>query len=216
MRFVKRVIKRPKFVRKGEVDGKPVVAQLPPRLIPGSIASPSLMALIIVSKFADHLPLYRLEKILEHRYQVPIRRQHMCDWIGYVVDNWLQLIYYSIRQGRDYLQIDETPICYLDHDRKVKRVTSGCLAIPKATCASIGNWDVPEQLRKASLRILPVSCCNLMATRSTTVWPGKKELSRSAVALMPEENFSKPMRNNNWKQSATCCSSAVSTKSVSG
>jgi len=121
MRFVKRVMVRPKFVRKKEVDGKPVVAKLPPRLIPGSIASPGLMAFIIVSKFADHLPLYRLEKILEHRYRVPIRRQRMCDWIGYVVDTWLKLIYHSIRQGlfkSDYLQIDETPIRYLDNERK--------------------------------------------------------------------------------------------------
>jgi len=121
MRFIKRVIVRPKFVRKGVVDRKPVIAKPPPRLIPGGIPSAGLMAFIIVSKFTDHLPLYRLEKILEHRYRVPIRRQRMCDWIGHVVDNWLNLIYHSIRQGlfkSDYLQIDETPVRYLDNERK--------------------------------------------------------------------------------------------------
>lgn len=122
-RFIKRLIIRPKYVRKGVVDAKPVVAKLPPRVIPRGIPSAALMAFIIVSKFADHLPLYRLEKILGERYKVPIRRQRMCDWIGYVADNWLNLIYHSIRQGlfkSDYLQIDETPIRYLDNERKGK------------------------------------------------------------------------------------------------
>lgn len=47
----------------------------------------------------------------------------MCDWIGHVVDNYLSLIYRSIRQGlfeSDYLQMDETPIRYLDSERKGK------------------------------------------------------------------------------------------------
>ena len=86
------------------------------------------------------LPLYRLEKIRGERYKAPIRRQRMCDWIGYVVDNWLNLICHSIRQGlfkSDYLQIDETPIRYLDNERKGKshKVTSG----PRATSALTGS-----------------------------------------------------------------------------
>ncbi len=86
-RFIKRQIVRPKYVRKGELDRQPVVAKLPARVIPGGIASAALMAFIIVSKYADHLPLYRLERIFGQRYKVPLRRQRMCDWIGYVVDN---------------------------------------------------------------------------------------------------------------------------------
>lgn len=120
-RFIRRLIVRPKYVRREVVDAKPVVAKLPARVIPGGIASAGLLAHIIVSKYADHLPLYRLEKIFGQRYKVPLRRQRMCDWIGYVVDNWLSLIYRSIRQGLfkgDYLQVDETPIRYLDNERK--------------------------------------------------------------------------------------------------
>ncbi len=90
-------------MRKGELDRQPVVAKLPPRVIPGGIPSAALMAFIVVSKFADHLPLYslvprnvvttpqrakaRITKILGQRYKVPLRRQRICDWIGYVVDN---------------------------------------------------------------------------------------------------------------------------------
>ena len=122
-RFIKRVIVRPKYVRRGVVDRKPVIAKLPPRIMPGGIPSAGLLAFIIVSKYADHLPLYRLEKIFGQRYRVPVRRQRMCDWIGKVVDNWLSLIYRSIRQGlfeSDYIQMDETPIRYLDNERKGK------------------------------------------------------------------------------------------------
>ena len=39
-------------------------ASLPQRPIPGGIAGPGLVAEVIVSKFGDHLPLYRLEDIL--------------------------------------------------------------------------------------------------------------------------------------------------------
>lgn len=53
-RFIKRRIIRPKYVRKGETDRKPVVAPLPPRVIPGGIPSAALMAFLIVSKYADH------------------------------------------------------------------------------------------------------------------------------------------------------------------
>jgi hypothetical protein len=55
-------------------------AVLPPRPIPGGIAGPGLITEVIVSKFGDHLPLYRLEDILT-RYGVYISRSTMCDWV---------------------------------------------------------------------------------------------------------------------------------------
>ena len=44
-------------------------------------------------------------------------RQRMYDWIGQVIDNYLGLIYRSIRKGLfegDYIQIDETPVPYVE------------------------------------------------------------------------------------------------------
>jgi len=125
-RFIRRVIVRPKFKRRGQLDAVPFVAKLPGRVVPGGIPSARLVAYLIVSKYADHLPLYRLEKIFASRFGLQVRRQRMCDWIGYAVENWLMLIYHSIRQGLiggEYLQIDETPIRYLDMDRKGKSHT---------------------------------------------------------------------------------------------
>lgn len=56
-----------------------VVAKKPPEAIPGGLAGPGLMAQVIVSKGADHLPLYRLEGIFK-RQGVRISRQTMDGW----------------------------------------------------------------------------------------------------------------------------------------
>jgi transposase len=53
---------------------------VPPKPIPGGIASAGLVSFVVVSKFADHLPLYRLEDILT-RYGVYLSRSTLCDWV---------------------------------------------------------------------------------------------------------------------------------------
>ena len=121
--FVLRRVVRPKFKRRADADAVPFLAPLPPRVVPGGLPSAGLIAWLIVAKRVDHLPLYRIEKALRERFRVELPRQRMCDWIGYAVENWLSIIYRSIRSGLlagDYLQIDETPIRYLDTERKGK------------------------------------------------------------------------------------------------
>ena len=56
-----------------------VVASKPPEAIPGASAGPGLMAQVIVSKGADHLPLHRLEGIFR-RQGVRLSRQTMDGW----------------------------------------------------------------------------------------------------------------------------------------
>jgi len=70
---------RPKYACRCCKDGVSA-AVLPPRPIPGGIAGPGLVTEVIVGKFGDHLPLYRLEDILT-RYGVYIPRSTMCDWV---------------------------------------------------------------------------------------------------------------------------------------
>jgi len=55
------------------------VASKPPEAIPGALAGPGLMAQVIVSKGADHLPLHRLEGIFR-RQGVRLSRQTMDGW----------------------------------------------------------------------------------------------------------------------------------------
>jgi len=53
---------------------------VPPKPIPGGIAGPGLVSFVLVSKFSDHLPLYRLEDILT-RHGLFLSRSTLCDWV---------------------------------------------------------------------------------------------------------------------------------------
>ena len=69
---------RPKYACRHRKDGV-WAAPLPPRPIPGGIAGPGLISEVLVSKFSDHLTLYRLEDILT-RYGVYFSRSVLCGW----------------------------------------------------------------------------------------------------------------------------------------
>jgi transposase len=60
-------------------------ADKPPQPIEKSTAGASLLAQVIVSKFADHQPLHRQEKIFE-RHGVDISRKTMGGWMAAVAD----------------------------------------------------------------------------------------------------------------------------------
>ncbi|MFA6039863.1 MAG: IS66 family transposase [Candidatus Peribacteraceae bacterium] len=107
---------RRKYVRKAVVDPKPVIAPLPPKLQDGCIAAPGLLASIIVGRYVDHLPFYRQEQIFKTRHEVMIPRQNMVRWSDMVSDR-LEPIYNILKDrvlSGDYIQMDETPIRYLD------------------------------------------------------------------------------------------------------
>ncbi|MDC0267719.1 IS66 family transposase [bacterium] len=120
-KLIRRLYIRPKYTPVKNPD-QIVIAPMPPRVIDKGIAGPALLAHIIVSKYVDHLPLYRLERIFQNRFQVPVSRKSMADWVE-VVANWLKPIYNYLKAdllSGDYLQIDETPIRYLNREFKGK------------------------------------------------------------------------------------------------
>ena len=113
-RFFKRRIVRRKYARRDHPFAAPIIAPLH-TLQDRCIATPGLIAAIVVAKFCDHLPLYRQEQIFATRHGVEIPRQTMALWMGLAAD-WLRPIYEHIRTGvlgGGYVQIDETPIEYL-------------------------------------------------------------------------------------------------------
>ncbi|MEW5864390.1 MAG: IS66 family transposase [Pseudomonadota bacterium] len=57
-----------------------VTAQMPPAPLPKSNASPNLLSHVLVSKYADHLPLNRIEGIFR-RQGVELSRSTLCDWV---------------------------------------------------------------------------------------------------------------------------------------
>lgn len=66
-------------------DPRITLAPKPPQPVDKGLAGPGLLAHIITSKFADHLPLYRLQNIFE-RNGFEIARSTMCVWAGDVAD----------------------------------------------------------------------------------------------------------------------------------
>ena len=113
--FTKRLIVRPKYVRRDHAYSAPIIAELP-TLQEGCKGAPGLIAKIAVAKFADHLPLYRQEQIFAQRHSLALPRQTMCRWLGLAAD-WLQLIHKQMLTeitAGSYMQVDETPIEYLE------------------------------------------------------------------------------------------------------
>jgi transposase len=114
-RFLRRRTIRKKYVHRTERDRAPLIAPLPERLADRSLPAPGLLAHILVSKYSDHLPLYRQEQIFARRHDVHLPRQTLCRWVELAAD-WLKPIYEAIRTGvlgGGYVQLDETPIRYL-------------------------------------------------------------------------------------------------------
>jgi transposase len=87
---------RPKYACRCCKEGV-YVAPLPQRPIPGGIAGPGLISEVLVSKFGDHLPLYRLEDILV-RYGIYIPRSTLCDWVKSVAELFRPL--YELQRWR--------------------------------------------------------------------------------------------------------------------
>ncbi|QEW18975.1 Transposase [Marinibacterium anthonyi] len=105
---------------------KMVQSPAPSRPIPGSMAGPGLLAHILVSKFDDHLPLYRLNEIFA-RIGADIPDTTLVDWCGRAMRVLLPLtdrIEAEI-MASDVLHADDTPIRVLDRSRRDKGLGKG-------------------------------------------------------------------------------------------
>lgn len=115
-KFWKRRLIRRKYARKDSPYAPPIIAPLPASLQERCLATPDLIAQVVVSKYVDHLPLYRQEQIYRSRHGVNIPRQTLCRWVALAAQE-LELLYTEMQREQltgAYLQIDETPIRYLN------------------------------------------------------------------------------------------------------
>lgn len=77
-----------------------------------------LLAWLLMGKFVDHLPSHRMAAMLHRQHGVEIPRNTIAGWVEQAAD-LLSPIYRAMRDGlrkRAYLQVDETPVRYLDPD----------------------------------------------------------------------------------------------------
>jgi transposase len=91
---------------------------VPPKPIPGGIAGPGLVSFVVVSKFGDHLPLYRLEDILT-RHGVFISRSTLCDWVRNAAEvlGPLAALQTSLVLRSPVIWTDDTHVIVLGRDR---------------------------------------------------------------------------------------------------
>ena len=89
----------------------------PPKPTPGGMAGPGLVAFVVVSKFADHLPLYRLEDILT-RHGVYLSRSTLCDWVrdAATVLEPLAALQKTLVLSSPVIWTDDTPVTVLGGD----------------------------------------------------------------------------------------------------
>jgi transposase len=100
-----------------------VSADVAPAVIDGGMAAPGLIAWILISKYLDHLPLYRLEQIAS-RDGVILARSTLSEWVGrygFALQPLADRLAELLRQ-RLILHADETPVQQLDPGKgKTKR-----------------------------------------------------------------------------------------------
>lgn len=98
-----------------------VMAELPARPIEKGSVGPSFMAHMIVSKYVDHVPLYRLQQQCR-RSKIEIAESTMNGWMkgcGLALLPLHELLRATLQQS-SYLMVDETPIPVLDHTKPGK------------------------------------------------------------------------------------------------
>jgi transposase len=98
----------------------------PSRPIPGSMAGAGLLAHILVSKFDDHLPLYRQHEIFA-RMGADISDSTLVDWCGRAMKVLAPLIerIEADVMASDLLHADDTPIRVLDRSQRDKGLGKG-------------------------------------------------------------------------------------------
>nr|WP_278450249.1 IS66 family transposase [Brevundimonas diminuta] len=95
-----------------------VQAPAPERPIAGGLATPALLAQVLVSKYCDHTPLYRQSKIFA-RHGVDLDRSTLAGWVGGACW-WLEALHDKLAENlfaSSHLFADDTPIPVLDPGR---------------------------------------------------------------------------------------------------
>jgi len=94
-----------------DCEAAPVTADKPAQLIEKSMASPSVLAMLLTTKYVDGLPLHRFEKVLG-RHGIDIPRQTLARWViqcGEHLQPLLNLMRDSLLASR-VIHCDETRV----------------------------------------------------------------------------------------------------------
>lgn len=112
--YIKEII-RPKYAHPGKSENGIIISDLPDTLLNRCQADDSFLAEILVKKYADHLPLYRISEI-QSREGIYISRQILSKWVVRSAFALRPLFDEMKRQILDsqVVFIDESPVKMLD------------------------------------------------------------------------------------------------------
>ena len=135
-------------------------APAPERPIAKGLASPALLAHVLVSKYCDHQPLYRQAQIFA-RHGITLNRSTLANWVGGATW-WLEplrkrLAEHVFASGK--LFADDTPIPVLDPGRG-EHGPAGCGSMPAMT--GHGAEQIRRRRSSSTVRIARPSapCCS--------------------------------------------------------
>ena len=138
--FRVRVIRRPKYGCRG-CEGPVAQAPAPERPIDGGMATEALIAHVLISKYCDHLPLYRQSQMLA-RHGVDLDRSTLCGWVGRACW-WLEPLHellLSTVLASPRVFADDTTLPVLDPgEGKTKTGRLWCYAADNRTWAGPGH-----------------------------------------------------------------------------
>ena len=96
-----------------------LIAPVPARILPRSIATPSLLASVLTGKFCDALPFYRQEKMFL-RFGLAISRQDMANWtiaVSQKLEGLIDLLKAELLAA-PVMHCDETYFQVMDEDER--------------------------------------------------------------------------------------------------
>lgn len=111
--FIHKIIRKKYAPKAGE--GSFAIAQLPERVINKGIPSVELLVQILVDKYIDHLPLYRIRQRFS-RNKIDIKESTIDGWVSKTIQ-LLEPLYDYLREimvRKGYLQVDETTLKVLE------------------------------------------------------------------------------------------------------
>lgn len=121
--YIKEIV-RPKYAHPKDSDQGVKIADLPSSLLTRCQVDDSFLADILVKKYADHLPLYRISEILS-RENIFVSRQLLSQWVLKSAEALKPLYNEMIRQilKSGNVFIDETPVKMLDPGKGQTKLT---------------------------------------------------------------------------------------------
>lgn len=170
-RYLRQRTIRPKFVRKDDRSLPPVTAPLEPQLADKLLATPAMIAHVVVGKYADHLPIYRQADILARRHRIELGTTTMEGWVHLAAGSlrmvyevmWDQLI------AAAYLQCDETPIQYIEPGHGRTR-TGYFWTAQQPRGPTIYHW-FPSRAADCLSELLPPDWSGILQTDGYAAYP---------------------------------------------